>query len=179
MGKNKKRKPVVVVSTPSAFPDFTSFGTSDGKPAKRKKDTSNSNVNSNRNGDSTGTSKRKLGVEIDFDDAIREVHKLGSTQFTGKQKKEYEAEAYKALTGREKKKQKVPMKIVRGIKKAAAKREKRVEIENKEAGIVTAVKRGKVKKSYSETNRRNRDIHGPAPDIGFMKGGKYNASKHR
>lgn len=172
MGKNKKRKPVVVVSTPSAFPDFTSFGTSDGKPAKRKRD-------GNDNDDSTGKGKRKVGVDIDFDDAIREVHKLGSTQFTGKQKKEYEAEMYKVLTGREKKKQKVPMKIVRGIKKAAAKREKRVEIENKEAGIVTAVKRGKVKKSYSETNRRNRDIHGPAPDIGFMKGGKYDASKRR
>ena len=153
----KERKPVVVVvsTAASAFPDFSEFG------GLTKKN------------DFTRKSKRKkgIGIDLDFDDTVREIHKLGSTQFIGKQKKEYEAEQYKKLTGREKKKQKVPVKIVRGIKKAAAKRDARNMKEMKEAGVVTAVKNTSQKKSYSEKNRRDSRIHGPSPSAGYMSKG--------
>ena len=160
MGK-KNRKPVVVVSPPSAFPDFSSFGSS-----KLKKSDSSSKKKS--------MDKR---IELDFDAAKEEIHKLGSTQFTGKQKKEFEAEQYKMLTGRDKKKQKVPVKIVRGIKKAAAKREARMMKEMKDAGVVTAIKKGTKKKNYSEQNRRDTRLHGPAPNAGFMSKGMLRVRK--
>jgi len=159
----KDRKPVVVVSAPlSAFPDFSTFG--DGTSKSKKKYTSK---------ESSG----KKGIDLDFDDTVREIHTLGSTQFIGKQKKDYEKELYKKLTGREKKKQKVPVKIVRGIKKAAAKRESRMMMEMKDAGIVTAVKNASEKKSYSEKNRRDSRIHGPSPSAGFMSKGMLRVQK--
>uniref|UniRef100_A0A7S3QJX3 Uncharacterized protein n=1 Tax=Chaetoceros debilis TaxID=122233 RepID=A0A7S3QJX3_9STRA len=171
MGKSgKKRKPVVVVSTPaSAFPDFSKFnapGDDEGGNRRRR-----DNFNSYNKND------EKKGVEMVFADAIREVHKLGSTQFTGKQKRNYEAEEYKLLTGREKKKHKVPVKIVRGIKHAAVKREKKLAQSNKDAGIITAVRKDKVIKNYSEKNRWAKRVHGPAPDIGFMTKGKFRVKR--
>lgn len=158
----KQRKPVVVVSAPSSFPDFSQFG---GSSAKSKR----------KNQQQESTSKK--GIEIDFDNTAREIHKLGSTQFIGKQKKQYEAEQYKALTGREKKQHKVPVKIVRGIKKAAAKREARIMKEMKDAGIVTANVAKKEKRTYSEQNRRDTRIHGPSPSAGFMMKGVLNVKR--
>jgi hypothetical protein len=160
MPKKNKRQPVVVVSAPSAFPDFSSFDTAGTRSLKAKKREVGLEASS-----------AKKGIQIDFDDTVREIHQLGSTQFTGKQKKQFEAEQYKALTGREKKKQKVPVKIVRGIKKAAAKREANMLKQLKESGVVTAAKSAKEKKSYSEKNRRDSRIHGPAPSAGFMSKG--------
>ena len=59
---------------------------------------------------------------IDMDEAIREVHALGSTGFAGKQARKHKEAQYKALTGRDMKRQKVPLPIVRGIKKKRAER---------------------------------------------------------
>jgi len=161
MSSKKVRKPVqVVVSAASAFPDFSEFDT--GKP-KRK--------------ELPQKSSKKKGIDVDLDDAAREIHQLGSTQFVGKQKKEYDAEKYLKLTGREKKKQKVPVKIVRGIKKAAVKRETRIGKEMKDAGIVIAVKKAGRKKTFSEKNRRDTRIHGPAPSAGFMSKGMLRVKK--
>ncbi len=160
MSKKNKRKPVVVVSAPSAFPDFSSFDNGMMRSIKSKKKAA-----------SKEESSKYRGVEIEFDDTVKEIHQLGSTQFTGKQRKQFQAEQYKLLTGREKKKQKVPVKIVRGIKKAAAKREVRLVKEMKESGVVTAVKKEGKKKTFSEKNRRDTRIHGPAPSAGFMSKG--------
>jgi hypothetical protein len=157
---NKPRNPVLVVSAPSSFPDFSKFGVSVSKN-KEKKD-------NHRDNKLTG---------FDFNGAAREVHTLGSTQFVGLQKKKFDVEQYKAITGREKKKQKVPIKIVRAIKKAAAKKEARVVTQLKEAGVVTANKRKCRKKTYSEQNRRNMRIHGPAPTAGFMSRGVLRVKK--
>ena len=161
MPKKNARKPVMVVSAPSAFPDFSLFDT-----GPRTTKTINK---SNRS--------KKDGIEIDFDDTVKEIHQLGSSQFTGKQKKQYDAERYKALTGREKKKQKVPIKIVREIKKAASRREVRHTKELKESGVVTATKYAGKKKTYSEKNRRDSRIHGPAPSAGFMSKGMLRVKK--
>ena len=158
MTKTQKRKPVVVVSAPSAFPDFSTFEDS----------TRSINAHDKKR---APLSSKKVGIDMDFDETVRDIHKLGSTQFTGKQKKRFQEEQYKLLTGREKKKQKVPVKIVRGIKFAAAKREARQLKEMKESGVVTATKREGKKKNYSEKNRRDTRIHGPAPSAGFMSKG--------
>ena len=135
-----------MVSAPaSAFPDFSSFETEPRSIRPKKNDTSRESKNK--------------GIQVDFDDTVKEIHQLGSTQFTGKQKKKFQAEQYKALTGRDKKKQKVPVKIVRGIKKAAFKREAKLKKEMKDSGVVTAAKKEsqKILESLCESARGNMD----------------------
>lgn len=173
----KKSRPVTVVSAPSSsFPDFSSFGGGGYNNTRRN----NSNSGRKRARTVEEKSSKRIGVEIDFDEAVKEIHTLGSTQFTGKQKREYQEEQYKTFTGRAQKKQKVPLKIVRGIKKKAAEREKRTEQENRDAGIVTAsTNKKKVNKGYSEKNRKDSRIHGPAPTIGFTKKGVLSVRKDK
>lgn len=156
---NRTRNPVLVVSVPSEFPDFSEFGSSVPRNKEKK------------------YRYNKKESDFDFNEAAHEVHKLGSKQFAGKQKREFDEEQYKAFTGKEKKKQKVPIKIVRGIKQAAAKKEAKLVTEMKEAGIVTATKRKLKKKTYSEKNRRNMRIHGPVPTAGFMSKGVLRVKK--
>ena len=161
--KRQARKPVSVVVAPSAFPDFSSFSTPSTGSNRREKGPTDSQV--------------KKGIELDFDQTVSEIHNLGRSQFTGKKKKAFEAEKYFSLTGRQKKKEKVPVKIVRGIKKAQKKRELRMEKEAREAGIIQPNKKRKVNKSYSERNRRDSRIHGPAPSSGFTSKGILHVKK--
>mmetsp|Transcript_7615 Transcript_7615/g.9505 ORF Transcript_7615/g.9505 Transcript_7615/m.9505 type:complete len:191 (+) Transcript_7615:89-661(+) len=181
MPKKKSRAPVTVVAAPSSsFPDFSTFSayntsgsSSNGGGSKKKKNAFGKNGNDNDNNNNNANDRNsKIGIDIDFDETVKEIKTLGSTQFTGKQKRKYEKEQYEELTGRTKKKQKVPLNIVRGIKKKAAIRERRLEQENKDAGIVTATtNKKKTKRGYSEQNRRDNRVHGPAPTIGFTKKG--------
>mmetsp|Transcript_21065 Transcript_21065/g.25037 ORF Transcript_21065/g.25037 Transcript_21065/m.25037 type:complete len:174 (-) Transcript_21065:37-558(-) len=165
MPKKQPKKTVKVVVAPtSSFPDFSQFDSSSTQRGSNRRTQNNYN-------DDTRTKKKK-GSYLDFDETVREVYELGSTKFAGKQKRDYENEQYTTLTGRQRKKQKIPVKIVRGIKKAAAVRETRVEKETKEAGIVTANKRGgTTKKRFSEKVRKASQLHGPAPSIGYLKKG--------
>ncbi len=181
--KRKARAPITVVAAPSSFPDFSSFSSVRNKKPKRGS-SSNHNNNNNNNDHS------KKGIEIDFDTTVQEIKELGSSQFTGKQKRKYEEEQYKALTGREKKHHKVPLKIVRGIKKKAAMRERRREEEVRESGVVSGDgigsssssstrKKKKERRGFSEQKRRDARIHGPAPDIGYTKRGVLSVRKER
>ena len=168
-GKKKRRKkPVEVVVAPSSFP--VSLSVDSDKPNSKSGSVSN-------NANITTETSRK-GIDIDFNETAREIHQLGSTQFIGKQKRQYEDEQYRALTGRDRKKQKVPVKIVRGLKKAAAKREERLKQELKESGVVTAKNRENTSfgKKYNKQNRKDINNHGPAPNIGFTKKGVYHVS---
>lgn len=112
--------------------------------------------------------KRKKGL-LDWNDTAKEVKSLGATAFVGKQKRNYQAENYKFLTGGDKKKQSVPLPIVRGIKKKAAQRLARELKEAKEAGMVLPKSNKKRHKDKDSSSR----IHGPAPTIGFMKKGVF------
>ena len=192
MPKKKSRGPVTVVAAPSSFPDFSSFSSfgsnnnnSNNSSSRKNKGRNGRNFkndrnNENENDNDNGNDKTKRGIEIDFDETVKEIRTLGSTQFTGKQKRKYEKEQYEAFTGRTKKKQKVPLKIVRGIKKKAAERAERIERENRDAGIITAnTNKKKTKRGYSEQNRKDSRIHGPAPSIGFTKGGILSVRKEK
>lgn len=159
----KRKAPVVVVTAPDAFPDFSKFD-----PAGTKQ----------RKNDRNPTSNAPSRLQLDFETTVREIHQLGSTQFTGKLKKQHEAEQFRALVGRGKKKEKVPVKIVRGIKKAAAKREAKQLQEARDSGLVTVnTGKKKSKKKFSEQNRRDTRLHGPAPTAGFMSKGILRVSK--
>eukprot|EP00560_Eucampia_antarctica_P008673 CAMPEP_0197825232 /NCGR_PEP_ID=MMETSP1437-20131217/2349_1 /TAXON_ID=49252 ORGANISM="Eucampia antarctica, Strain CCMP1452" /NCGR_SAMPLE_ID=MMETSP1437 /ASSEMBLY_ACC=CAM_ASM_001096 /LENGTH=188 /DNA_ID=CAMNT_0043425145 /DNA_START=74 /DNA_END=640 /DNA_ORIENTATION=+ len=160
------KKEVKVLVAPSAFPDFSEFSNPNSTPRKDR--------------DSKHSKKEQLNRFLDFDQAIGEIHALGSTQFTGKQKKAFEADQYKSLTGRDKKKQKTPQKVMRGIKKKAAQRNVRIVQEAKESGVVShTLNNGmkKEKKRFSEKNRRDSWIHGPAPSAGFMTKGVLNVKQ--
>ena len=172
MPKKKSRAPVTVVAAPlSSFPDFSGF-TSYSRVSNSRKKKDDDRINSN--------TTARPGIEIDFEEAVQEIRTLGSTQFTGKKKRKYQDEQYKLLTGREKKKHKVPQKIVRGIKKKAAIREKRIEEENKDSGVVTAsTNKKKEKRGYNEQKRKDSRIHGPAPTIGFTKRGVLSVRKEK
>lgn len=184
MSKRKVRAPVTVVAAPSAFPDFSSFSSTSSSSKKNSKK-SNSSSNDNNHESSSGSSiasniNSRQGIDIDFDETVQEIRHLGSSQFTGKDKRLYEAEQYKALTGREKKMHKIPVKIARGMKKKAAIRQKRREEEARESGLVTASSNNKKeKRGFSEQKRRDARIHGPAPDIGYTKKGVLSVRKER
>ena len=108
---------------------------------------------------------------MDWHDTAKEIRNYGATAFVGKQKRDYEDEQYYQLTGRHKKKHQVPLPIVRGIKKAAAKRDARAREEAKAAGIVLPTSQTKNKRQEENTYDSTYRTYGPAPSVGFMKNG--------
>eukprot|EP00559_Dactyliosolen_fragilissimus_P005684 CAMPEP_0184855606 /NCGR_PEP_ID=MMETSP0580-20130426/796_1 /TAXON_ID=1118495 /ORGANISM="Dactyliosolen fragilissimus" /LENGTH=179 /DNA_ID=CAMNT_0027350159 /DNA_START=32 /DNA_END=571 /DNA_ORIENTATION=+ len=176
MTKGRKRKDVTVVVAPSIFPDLSAYRDANLRNASCQR----ASVTKEKVISLTMTSRS----ELNFDQAAKQIHDLGSMQLKGKDKSRYEAETYKALTGREKKKQKIPIKIQRGIKKKALEREARKQKHARESGIVLASTknddgRWKGNKSYSEKSRKDAKLHGPSPSIGFTKKGIFRISKGR
>mmetsp|Transcript_19209 Transcript_19209/g.41744 ORF Transcript_19209/g.41744 Transcript_19209/m.41744 type:complete len:187 (+) Transcript_19209:113-673(+) len=152
----KAKREVKVVKCPSAFPIST-------KPKKRPRD------DPRGRDEARGASKNnKL---LDLHQTVKEVRAYGATAFIGKQKRDYEDEKYYNLTGRHKKKNSCPLPLVRGLKRAAAKRDAKAREEARQAGIVIPKqKEESSRKSMSDADFRK---FGPAPNIGFMKGGAY------
>ena len=180
--KKRQRKEVQVVMCPSAFPDFRSIDGSTRRSANSSSSGGAAAAAAVRRGGRDGKSSASAaagGNVIDMDEAIREVHALGSTGFAGKQARKHKEAQYKALTGRDMKRQKVPLPIVRGIKKKRAEREARAGAEQREAGVITSTNSKKDRdrkkaKAYSQERRKSdsmRTAYGPSPDVGFMKGG--------
>jgi hypothetical protein len=161
---------VQVVKCPSAFP----ISAKTPKPPstvgkKRPRDSSFSGTT--QNDPSKGKNPPAKARLLDWHDTAREVRAYGATAFVGKSKRDFEDEQYYLLTGRHKKKPKVPLNIVQGIKKAAAKRDAMMREEARQAGIVIPKAAKPTKKSDSTYKN-----HGPAPSIGFMKHGVYRVS---
>lgn len=160
----KKKREVQVVKAPTAFP-ISSTAKNSERQRSREHDLEHQDKK-------TGSGRpSKL---LDWHDTAKEIRAYGAKAFVGKQKTDYEDEQYFALTGRHKKKPKTPLPILRGIKKAAAKREAKERQEAREAGIVIPKAKQETKKS-SSTYR----LYGPAPNIGFMKGGVFRAQKKK
>lgn len=149
----RPRKEVVVVQCPTAFPTLVSGVASKPRQERRRP-------------------KRDKG--LDWNDTAREIHKFGATAFEGKQKRTYQDEEYERLTGRKKQHHSIPLPIVRGLRKAAAKREERRLEEARAAGLVIPTKAKKNKE-----RDRVSDIHGPAPSVGFMKHGMLKVKTKR
>ena len=157
-GSQGVKKEVQVVKCPSAFPISS-------KPAKKRPLLANPlphNKTSQR-----GRTKKDKSL-LDWHDTVKEVRSYGANAFEGKQKRDYQDEQYFKLTGHHKKKPQTPLPIVRGLKKAAARRDAKAREEAKQAGI-TLPKAPKEKKKDDSTYRN----FGPAPNIGFMKNGMF------
>lgn len=153
---------VQVVRCPSAFP--ISSKTIEGK--KRPRD-----AERNVKPETPYVNKKKRKKDnslLDWHDTVKEIRAFGATAFEGKQKRDYQDEQYFQLTGRHKKKPQTPLPILRGIKKAAAKREVKAREEARQAGIVLPKAKRETKKVDSTYEN-----YGPAPSIGFVKQGVY------
>mmetsp|Transcript_4907 Transcript_4907/g.7454 ORF Transcript_4907/g.7454 Transcript_4907/m.7454 type:complete len:221 (-) Transcript_4907:166-828(-) len=190
-GKKRKRE-VKVVVCPSAFPDFTTVGGSTSRRQQKERGITPSQKDTKESDD---------GLELDVQQTIREIHKFGATGFQGSQKKTHEKAEYEWLTGRVQKRQKIPTKILVGMRQKALKREERQKKELQESGVVShqvvnkSSAKAKKKRNNKDDeakagpglvqgvfgsnsrskkgNRRSMDAgsFGPAPDVGFMKKG--------
>jgi len=159
--RKQQARSVEVVECPGGFPLSQ-------KPNKRQREPAS--VSDTPNEKRPPKSKSLL----DWNTTVQQVRSYGATAFVGKQKRNFEDEQYKLLTGRHRKKHQVPLPIVRGIQKKAAARHVRELREAKEAGIVlpTVSTKRKDKKGSSAS-----DVHGPAPSIGFMSKGVLRLKK--
>ena len=135
-GVKRKRKEVQVVVCPSAFPDFTTVGGSTSRRREQQRSGTSHGISSRDTRDSNKDEHVTKGPELDVQETIREIHKFGAEGFTGKQKKSHQAAEYERLTGRVAKRQKIPTKILVGMRKKAMKREEREKQELKESGVV-------------------------------------------
>jgi len=90
---------------------------------------------------------------VDFKDVFKSVQSLGASSFTGKDKKIWEMKQLNALGANLRHKEKMPLKMWMGVKKAREEREARKEAEEKAAGIIT----GKKPASSSSSGRAGRD----------------------
>lgn len=162
--KPKKKREVQVVKAPTAFPiSDSAYAVSIRKRSLEQVHEKNEKKSSD---------DIKPSKILDWHDTAKEIRAFGATAFVGKQKRDYEDEKYFALTRSHKKKPQTPLPILRGIKKAAAKREVRERQEAKDAGNTMPKAKKETKKS-SSTSR----VYGPAPNIGFMKGGMFKVKK--
>jgi hypothetical protein len=167
---SKNSKPstqVQVVTCPAAFP----ISTKTAAERKRPRDDSQKGFGSNRSTGRFSKKKQNKGL-LDWHDTVKEIRAYGAGAFEGKQKRDYQDEQYFNLTGRHKKKPQTPLPIVRGIKKAAAKRDAKAREEARQAGVV-------LPKAKRETKKADPKFltYGPAPSIGFVKQGVFRVQK--
>lgn len=156
-GPVKRKRSIQVVTAAPAFPLST-----------RKTDKRTQGIRLRQPQQLPQNSHKQDGKLLDWHDTVKEVRHLGATAFVGQQKRDFEAEQYKKLTGRDKKRQRVPLPIVRGIKKKAAQREAKAQEEARAAGI-TLPKLSK--KERVKTDRSAPIRHGPTPSTGLVKKG--------
>mmetsp|Transcript_2747 Transcript_2747/g.4143 ORF Transcript_2747/g.4143 Transcript_2747/m.4143 type:complete len:185 (-) Transcript_2747:143-697(-) len=165
--KQKASNDVMVIQCPSGFPSLGGMNSTPSLGSKNK-----SNTERNRYSSSHGKRGRSKDKHLDWSQTARDIHSFGAAAFQGKQKREYENEQYEMLTGRKKKHHKVPVKIVRGIKKKQAAREKRELEIARESGLIIPSSRKK-----KQERQLPKNIHGPAPSIGFLKKGVFRVKK--
>jgi hypothetical protein len=159
--KRKRGGEVEVVVCPSAFPDFSTVGGSTSRRLERSR-RGRDNVDDDnrrrgfqgRGGGGGGGGGGRVGryardrkggkddddggspPELDVQETIREIHKFGAEGFTGAMRKNHQNAEYEKLTGRTTKRQKIPTKILVGMRQKATKREDRRKREERESGVV-------------------------------------------
>ena len=164
--KKRKRTEVETVVASTGFPI-----SSPQRPRDKKTHSEPSSVTAVATAQSEKKTKKSSKL-LDWHETAKEIRHLGASAFVKKQKRNYEDEEYKRLTGRERKKQKVPFPIAQAINKAARKREAKAREEARAAGMVIP-KQEKTKRKDKDPSR----AHGPAPSIGFVKKGVLQLKK--
>lgn len=162
------------------------FPVSSKRPRSRARDPKEEEEDTKKNQHAEGSNrdhnkKGKPEKLLDWHETAREIRQLGSTGLAKRQKRKYEDEEYKRLTGRERPKQKVPRPIVRALKKQRAEKEAKAREEAQAAGLVlpqsataAASQQSKTKEKKGSKDARH---YGPAPSIGFVKKGVFQLKK--
>ena len=161
-GKKRKRE-VQVVVCPSAFPDFATVGGSTSRRLQKERGIPPAGR------DYSTITPTNSGVELDVQQTIREIHKFGATGFQGSQKKTHDKAEYEWLTGRTQKRQKVPTKILVGMRQKALKREERQKKELKESGVVNHHQVNNKSSSAKARNKKRREDE-PKAGPGVVQG---------
>lgn len=161
-GKKRKRE-VQVVVCPSAFPDFATVGGSTSRRLQKERGIPPAAR------DYSTITPTNSGVELDVQQTIREIHKFGATGFQGSQKKTHDKAEYEWLTGRTQKRQKVPTKILVGMRQKALKREERQKKELKESGVVSHHQVNNKSSSAKARNKKRREDE-PKAGPGVVQG---------
>ncbi|CAN0113515.1 unnamed protein product, partial [Scytosiphon promiscuus] len=150
-------------------------------------------------GDEGGGAGRKRprapSWERDYQQIWKAVTDLGAEQFTGKEKKAYEARKIVERGGRAPKDPRMPYVMLQGLRKKAKQREEQREAMEAEAGVVTG-NAGSARRKSAQTDRggggsryvglvppsggglENAVFFGPAPSMGMMKSGVLHISRN-
>jgi hypothetical protein len=165
--KKRVRPPVQVFDCPNAFPEEKKEDSKRYEGRRERKD----------------SMEEKEIVMLDFHKAAEEVRTLGSTGLQRPEKRKRREEMYKQMTGMKPKGQKMPAKLFMELQRQRATKEKRLDEEARESGLVTISdndrKRRKDEKERKTFREKRKQIgaHGPSPDIGFMTNGMYKVKK--
>mmetsp|Transcript_8630 Transcript_8630/g.11387 ORF Transcript_8630/g.11387 Transcript_8630/m.11387 type:complete len:178 (+) Transcript_8630:41-574(+) len=168
-------KEVKVVSCPS----FSNINLTSRKGRRiRKGNIWNSNLKDERSfgqksklkNDKNGNQKKKAVDE--FNDAWKSVTDLGASQFTGKDKRSYEAKKALQLGAKAAKNEKVPYNILMKVKQGRKKKEAKEAVLAKSSGIVTG-KRSRKENDSSNRKRKKPSFKdgGPVPNFGTVRNG--------
>ena len=161
--KPSGRPEVPVVVAQSGFPISSSR-------RRRRDDVQNHRISEERQQQQQAP-KRKAWV-LDLHQAKRDVRNFGATGLEGDQKRSFEEEQYKMLTGRAKKKPFCPPNIARNSRKKAEQRQQKELQQAKEAGLVLpsvqhiSTHQERNKKRRQQDYHRDRMSYGPAPSTG-------------
>ncbi|KAL3761902.1 hypothetical protein ACHAW5_006131 [Stephanodiscus triporus] len=170
--KRERGGEVEVVVCPSAFPDFTTVGGSTSRRRERSRrelDVAGERLRRRQRSADDGKGDRP---ELDVQETIREVHKFGAGGFTGARKRSHQNAEYEKLTGRTAKRQKIPTKILVGMRQKAMKREERQKREERESGVVghstTTTTTTTTKKKKKRDKRPSDDVRAGAGPRGVF-----------
>ena len=171
--KRKRGGEVEVVVCPSAFPDFATVGGSTSRRLERSRREHDNDDGDGRRPRGGGggrvgryakdRKKKDDGAppELDVQETIREIHKFGAGGFTGAMRKSHQNNEYEKLTGRTTKRQKIPTKILVGMRQKATKREDRRKREERDSGVVgttsSSSSQGTKKKRGAKNDKRPSD----------------------
>jgi len=175
--KAKKNRPEVqVVVASSGFP-ISSRPSAQRKPPPARP-TTESLPRPQQDGRSEKKNKSNPLI-LDLNEAKKEVRSYGATAFVGKQKKSFQDEQYKLLTGRDRKQPKMPPNIARLVRKKALAREEKMIAEAKQAGFVLpkSALESQQEQKRKKSSQRQGEWNGPAPSVGFTKDGVLKLTK--
>ena len=123
-------------------------------------------------------SRKKASQDRTFDmkESFREVVDFGSTKFAGWQRKQFESSKVAELGGREQKNQKMPLKMLVGIRAKRAKIAALIDSEAKAAGIVLAKSDRLAVSGNKKKGKRDQNDRGLGE--AFVRGGTLNVPRH-
>ena len=164
--KKRPRREVLVVTCPTD--DYGSFRRREPPPSAADDEVEGRRRQQKR----PKTAAKTKNSLLDWHKTAQEIRSLGATALSGHDKRAYEAEQYEKLTGRKRKGQKMPLPMLRAIRKKQQASEAKRVAEARESGVVLA---NKSTQQQPQQRRRQRtsDVFGPAPSIGFMTKGVY------